>query len=68
MSNRLTTLNISEDFYKYVSKKAKVEERSIAQYIRNAVKVYSGYEHSTLSKKIKDTELDLTDIEFPDEQ
>lgn len=53
MSNRLTTLNISQDFYEYVSKKASMEERSIAQYIRNAVKTYSGYEQSTLAVKIQ---------------
>lgn len=68
MSNRLTTLNISEDFYEYVSKKASAEERSVAAYIRNAVKVYSGYSHSTLAKKLGKDEIDLTDIEFPDEQ
>lgn len=69
MSNRLTTLNISQDFYEYVSKKASAEERSIAQYIRNAVKVYSGYSHSTLATKVKPSnDLNLEDIEFPDEQ
>jgi hypothetical protein len=69
MSNKLTTLNISQDFYNYVAKKASAEERSIAQYIRNAVKVYSGYSNATLATKIKTSDdLKLEELDFPDEQ
>lgn len=71
MSNRLTTLNISQDFYDHISKKASEEERSVAQYIRTAVKTYSGYSHSTLATKLKTgnnpTNLELEQLEFPDE-
>ena len=50
MSNKLTTFKLSKDFHSYIIEKAKSDERSTASYIRQALKVYSGYSGSTLAK------------------
>ena len=58
MSNNLTTFKLSKDFHLYIVKKARAEERSTASYIRQALKVYSGYSGNTLAKDESTKDLD----------
>lgn len=64
MSNKLTNINMSQNFYKYISGKARAEGRSVSSYIRNAVKQYSGYTSDTLATKATVSISDDDDLLF----
>ena len=68
MSKETIIFRVSQDFQQHLQEIARSEEMPLSAYIRRALKLYTKYsKHTLIDKTVKD-DIDLTDIEFPDEQ
>jgi hypothetical protein len=63
--NKLITLNVSQDFYNHIANIAREDDRSVASYIRQAVKLHSKYIEPIQSKKDKRNPFMEDDGEIP---
>ena len=68
MSKETIIFRVSQDFQKHLQEIARSEDIPLSAYIRRALKLYTKYDKHTLLDKPNNGTIDLTDLEFPDEQ
>lgn len=68
MSKETIIFRVSQDFQKHLQEIARSEDMALSAYIRRVLKMHTKYSKHTLVDKSAKDAIDLTDIEFPDEE